>query len=242
MTHMLQHGLQKHAAASYVVRHVAQMRPVMLSMEGERVRRVINRAVVGTKGRFPSLKSGRVIHWESQLERDFVRCLEFDTDVISFREQPLTTTFPFEGKQVRYTPDFLVERKGGMWIYEVKPADKALKLADSGFITAAEAAIADLGARFCVVTEQTIRRQPRLANVEILLRYQQVDLDETMVLEARSVVAVAPITIGLLAGLMKGSSLGLPEIYAMVRWGLLGADIDSRSLGAETPLSVHERR
>lgn len=213
----------------------------MLSMEGERVRRVISRAMVGTKGRFPSLKSGRIIHWESQLERDFVRCLEFDADVISFREQPLTTTFPFEGRQVRYTPDFLAARKTGMWVYEVKPADKARKLADSGFLAAADSAIADMGARFCVVTEQTIRRQPRLTNIEILLRYQEVDLDETMVLETRSVVAATPTTIGRLADHMEGAPLGLPEIYAMVRWGLLSADIDSRPLGADTLLTVQGR-
>lgn len=213
----------------------------MLSMDGNRVRRVISRAMIGTKGRFPSLKSGRTIHWESQLERDFVRYLEFDRDVLSYREQPFTTSFPFEGRQVRYTPDYQVERPSGIWVYEVKPADRAETLAESGFFAAAESAIADLGARFCVVTERTIRRQPRLANMEILLRYQGVDLEEWVVAAALAAVETAPITIGQLATILGNRSIGLPIIYAMLRWGLLKADLDIRPLSTSTVLGLNGR-
>ena len=55
-----------------------------------RARRVITRSPTRTVGRFPSLKCGRTIHWESQLERDFVLRLEFDEGVVSYREQPET--------------------------------------------------------------------------------------------------------------------------------------------------------
>jgi hypothetical protein len=41
-------------------------------------------------GRFPSLKLGRMVDFESLIERDFIYVLDFEPDVESFSEQPLT--------------------------------------------------------------------------------------------------------------------------------------------------------
>ena len=55
----------------------------MVMRGAERARRVITRSPTRTVGRFPSLKGNCMIHWESQLERDFVYLLEFDRAVLA---------------------------------------------------------------------------------------------------------------------------------------------------------------
>ena len=66
-------------------------------MQHFRARRVITRGPTRVVGKFPSVKSGRSHHWESQLERDRMHQLELDPTVIEFREQPETLTLEVDG-------------------------------------------------------------------------------------------------------------------------------------------------
>ena len=45
------------------------------------------------RGKFPSMKVNRMIHWESLLERDAIMLFEFSPGVASYREQPFSTYF-----------------------------------------------------------------------------------------------------------------------------------------------------
>jgi hypothetical protein len=66
-------------------------------------------------GRFPSLKMGRMIAFESLLERDFICLLDFDTSIKWFDKKPLIIEIMHEGKQVLQKPDFhLIEREQQM--------------------------------------------------------------------------------------------------------------------------------
>jgi hypothetical protein len=56
------------------------------------VRKVSNRGG-NIIGRFPSLKLERMVDFESLIERDFIYMLDFDSDVVSFTEQPLTIEY-----------------------------------------------------------------------------------------------------------------------------------------------------
>ena len=63
--------------------------------------------------------------WESQIERDFIYLLEFDSEVLSYQEQPLRIQYVRDGRVHKYTPDFLVKRANRRQIIEVKPERKA---------------------------------------------------------------------------------------------------------------------
>ena len=65
---------------------------------------------------FQPLPTGTVEH-ESALERDFVLLTLFDDPAVRVRSQPVTLNFVHEGRQRRYTPDYLVEGSGR---FEVK--------------------------------------------------------------------------------------------------------------------------
>ncbi len=60
-------------------------------------------------GSYPSVKNLRHVHYESTLEADFIRLLEFDLKVDRYVEQPVKINFKDEaGKSRVYTPDLLV--------------------------------------------------------------------------------------------------------------------------------------
>ena len=75
------------------------------------VRKVSNRGG-NIVGRFPSLKMGRMIAFESLLERDFIYLLDYDVRVEWFEEQPLTIEYQHDGQALHYTPDFHCRRGG----------------------------------------------------------------------------------------------------------------------------------
>lgn len=138
-----------------------------------RARRVITRGPTGNVGKFPSMKMGRSIHWESKLERDRFRQLEFERDVISYREQPFSVSFRLGGKRRTYTPDIEVTRVNGVFIEEVKPEEKLSCPELQARLAALTEVFESQGMQFRVVTERTIRRQPYLKNVTGLLRYSR---------------------------------------------------------------------
>ena len=84
------------------------------------VRKVSNRGG-NIIGRFPSLKLGRMVAFESLIERDFIYLLDFESDVTWFAEQPLTIPYQHKGKTRSYTPDFHVIRDNQNILVECKP-------------------------------------------------------------------------------------------------------------------------
>lgn len=144
-------------------------------MQKERSRKIVTMGPTKVVGKFPSMKSGKIHEWESQLERDRMYQHEMDASVIVFQEQPETISLAYDGRAHRYTPDLWVERTSGITVEEVKPADKVEKYA--ALLDAAEEHYADRGISFIVVTEETIRQQPYLNNIKILARYRQWKID-----------------------------------------------------------------
>lgn len=61
------------------------------------------------RGLVSSQKSNRQINVESSLERDYSYLLEFDINVDSYVEQPVTIQYNANGVMKKYTPDFLVK-------------------------------------------------------------------------------------------------------------------------------------
>lgn len=195
--------------------------------EGTRARRVITRSPTRTVGRFPSLKAGRSIHWESQLERDFVYLLEFDPAVLDYREQPETIRLVVDGEARRYTPDFFVRTASAMAVYEVKPADKAIRPDLSALFTKAAEHYAGRGMRYQVMTEADIRIRPYLDNVALLLRYRAHPVDPDLEAEVLDRLASEPAALGELIAELS-PQVGLAEVLALLANHRLAADLAAR--------------
>ena len=84
------------------------------------VRKVSNRGG-NIIGHYPSLKLGRMVAFESLIERDLIYLLDFEPDVTWFAEQPFTISYQYEGKALNYTPDFHVIRADQNILVECKP-------------------------------------------------------------------------------------------------------------------------
>lgn len=84
--------------------------------------RKIKKSYISCTGYFASYKNKIQIAFESVLERDFYMLLEFDENVISYTEQPITIYYEYkDGSKRKYTPDCLVAYKDGTdRYYEVK--------------------------------------------------------------------------------------------------------------------------
>lgn len=91
-----------------------------VAKDGGPVRKVFNGRRHRPVGLYPSVKSDRMIAWESRLERKTIRWLEVETSFVEYLEQPHRLWFPFEGRRTHYTPDFEVKIPGGSFYVEVK--------------------------------------------------------------------------------------------------------------------------
>ncbi|WNR43008.1 TnsA endonuclease N-terminal domain-containing protein [Paenibacillus roseipurpureus] len=75
----------------------------------------------GYRGKEPFLKTGEMIHWESFLERNFIRLADFDQQVDEIFYQPVCIRYSLNGKKHKYFPDFkLILKDGRVFIIEVK--------------------------------------------------------------------------------------------------------------------------
>jgi hypothetical protein len=134
------------------------------------VRRVSNRGG-NVIGKFPSIKMGRMIAFESLLERDFIYLLDFDPAVKWFEEQPLTIEYASDDQGLRYTPDFhLLEGKRDVLV-ECKPEQFADTEENGRKFSAARAWCAQQGWEFRLVTDRQVRAGFHLQNVKLLTRY-----------------------------------------------------------------------
>jgi len=94
--------------------------------------RKIPKNYLGVTGGFSSRKNGRMLGFESLLEKDFFILLEYDDEVLSFEEQPVR--IPLGGKAKSYVPDVVVHyrqkspsKKRKPLLAEVKTVDDLKK-------------------------------------------------------------------------------------------------------------------
>ncbi|WP_161792347.1 TnsA endonuclease N-terminal domain-containing protein [Burkholderia sp. A9] len=124
------------------------------------------------RGRFPSRKSGRSVAFESLIERDALLLFEFSRGVISYREQPYSIYYLFDGRSRKYTPDFeLTLASGAVLLIEVKPEEKALAPDEVRRLRRIEEHFSELGVPFRVLTDAQIRSGGLLPNLNALFPY-----------------------------------------------------------------------
>lgn len=122
-------------------------------------------------GHHPSLKVGRMIAFESTIERDFIYLLDYDPDVKTFEEQPFIIEYEWAGKTHRYTPDFHVVRYSSEPVVECKPLKYVDDEDNQRKFHAASRWCLESGREFKVETEVAIRSGWRLKNVVKLAQF-----------------------------------------------------------------------
>jgi TnsA endonuclease N terminal len=141
-----------------------------------RVREVVTRSGTQFRGKFPSLKLNRMVHWESTFERDAILHLEYHPLVVSYQEQPtIEHYYDAAGECHQYVPDFRALFENGDEVFiEIKP-ERVLSRRDVRERLAAVAKrFEEQGRRFRVMTEKDIRRQPLFGNLRALHRAAKV--------------------------------------------------------------------
>jgi hypothetical protein len=139
--------------------------------EHQRSREVISPSGSIIRGKFPSRKTGRMIHHEGQLELEAIFLFETSPRIVRYREQPVTIRYPDpdEAELRKYTPDFELVLATGEQIYvEVKPTASLLHQKVQHKLSCVAEHMRRAGMAFVILTDEVIRQEPRLSNLRWL--------------------------------------------------------------------------
>lgn len=137
----------------------------------DRARHVVSRSSRRPTGKIPSWKMGRMIHWESPIERNAVKLLDADPAVIQFCEQPCEITYLLDGGKHSFFPDLLVCYRESKEFWEVVKSAEAISSENANRIELFRATLPKFGYGYRLVVAEEIESGHRLANSEVLLRY-----------------------------------------------------------------------
>lgn len=183
------------------------------------VRRV--RSISGNLCGVITNKTGRVVQFESFGERSLLLRLERDRTVKDYGSQPETLLYQsLQGKDCRYTPDFVVWRSNGaIELHEVTLSERRSKPSAAGREQAAEEVCKARGWRYVVHTEQELPTGTELVNLLRLYPYRASAYAESLV-QGRVVNWLALDTPTLLTELVARLTEEIPLDVTRV-WGAL---------------------
>jgi hypothetical protein len=160
---------------------------IMPQPKAERAREPVTPSRGLVRGQFPSTKMKRMIAWESQLEQKACYHFEFSPAVVSFREQPLTLSFPTQKGLSKYTPDFeLTLHNGEICYVEVKPLSKLQSPQVTERLQLAHQFLAGKGYNFIVLTDEELNFPNRIRNFSILRPYLRFEIPVQILEQARA--------------------------------------------------------
>jgi hypothetical protein len=179
-----------------VINHKKSFQQIKCQEKRVPVRKVSNRGG-NIIGRFPSFKLGRMVDFESLIERDLIFVLDFEPDVETFCEQPLTIEYQDEGKVRHYTPDFYVIKKGQHLLIECKPEKFVQSAKNQRKFSAGQAWCATRGWAYQLVTDQSLYSGYRLQNIKHLTQFARYAISPAMKQRIRAFLSVTsfPVTI-----------------------------------------------
>jgi hypothetical protein len=136
------------------------------------VRTPSNRYDRNVVGKFPSLKLGRMVCYESRLEREQIYLMEYDPDVLFYEEQPLLIEYSWAGSRYKYYPDFkVVTASGKHQLLECKAGEFVGTDKNQRKIAAGRSWCARRHWEFRLITERETRAGFRLENVMFLWQF-----------------------------------------------------------------------
>lgn len=120
-------------------------------------------------GYFPSIKMGRMVAFESTIERDLIYVLDFVPHVATFHEQPLEIHYWEKQKKRKYTPDFKVDfTSGHSSLVECKPLAFVNREENKEKFEVAQTWAKEQGWGFEVITDVFLREGSWLENIKFL--------------------------------------------------------------------------
>ncbi|MFB9327825.1 TnsA endonuclease N-terminal domain-containing protein [Paenibacillus aurantiacus] len=135
----------------------------------------------GYRGKEPFLTTGEYIHWESFLERNYIRLADFDQTVQEIYYQPICIYYWLNGKKYRYYPDFkVVFEDNRVCLIEVKPERFIKSERNVIKYAAAQQYCKEMGWSFEIFTERQINPNLLQWNLSLLrhLGTQEVSEEE----------------------------------------------------------------
>jgi hypothetical protein len=195
-----------------------------------RARKVIHRGGGARRRKFASQKAGRFVHCESSLEYDLSLLLEIDPDVESFCEQPLEIHYRLNGEIHEHVPDQLVHWRHSSCVIESKFRIEAQEPAVATRSALLARDLPRIGLAYRVLTEECIKKEPRLRNAEDIRFFGRQPIDAERRSQILSQVdSGTPVTWG---GAMAGQlgERGREPLARLVREGVLWFDIEQELL------------
>ncbi|MCA9921457.1 MAG: TnsA endonuclease N-terminal domain-containing protein [Anaerolineales bacterium] len=194
------------------------------------VRKVSNRGG-NIIGYFPSLKMGKMVTFESTIERDLLYLLDYEAHVVAFADQPLVITYLDNGRKHTYTPDFHVKfADGNDTIIECKPHDLTGTAENRRKFAAGSTWAAEKGWAFAVITEKALRTSHRLGNVKLLTRHARHEIPDSLKLRIQHYLAhgASPKSIADLVVEMAPENVGaiITAVYQMLFYHELVTEMD----------------
>lgn len=204
--------------------HRAALRSkIEFQAEHNRSREPVTRSRGAVRGRFPSKKMGRMVDWESQLERRACYRFEFSTAVLTFQEQPQPIRFRIGDQLVKYTPDFELSLiNGETWFVEIKPYDHLQRPDLSERLSLASEWYRSNGNRFVVITDKELIYPDLELNLAFLRHFLAHDLSKSSISHAVNWLSQSDFPT--LGGLLEyfGDKV---TAYALLSQHLIGTDL-----------------
>lgn len=205
----------------------------------QRARKVITPSGGIMRGKFPSRKNGRMVHHEGLLELDAIYAFETAPSILRYREQPITLHYPDGSRLRRYTPDFeLILETGEHILVEVKPVARFGDPETHHKFTQIRAHFHRSGIPFVILTDLTLRREPRQSNLRLIHRRAPWRLPTYAATESalRGLPVRLPISLAEASHHLSGST---SNPYCLLLHGLATCDLNA-PLCPETQLCEPE--
>lgn len=196
-------------------------------------------------GNFPSYKMGRMVEWDSQVERDYLFYLEFDDDVIEYHPQPIKYQYSFKNKYHNHFPDFEVVRRSTpkLKYVEAKMYSTTQKPEFIEKTAAITAAMERDGFDYAVVTEVDLRVDPLFGNLKLLYRYIWQELppvEFNSLLNDVEQIHDGILTLTALRDLATTHKLALVHCYAAIAKKYFEFELATHRLGPDTLLRLSQ--
>lgn len=196
-------------------------------LKHQRARAVVRPTGAIMRGKFPSRKTGRMVHHEGMLELDAIYHFETSPLVAQYTEQPQTIQYADGPRLRRYTPDFELQlTSGGSVFVEVKPHEFSNEPDTKAKLDKVTNHFERQQQSFVVLTEQVLQMEPRNSNLRRIYHLAPRLLPTYLKCFAnlQQLHDLFPMSLGVAIPLLSGKDL---DPYSLLLLGLLTCDLNS---------------
>ncbi|KAF3462133.1 transposase [Ralstonia solanacearum] len=197
-----------------------------LTLDARPVRTVVTRSGSMPRGYFPSLKNGRMVEYEQTLEADACLLFEMSPLIQAYRQQPEKIWFPDGDRTRLYRPDYELELFNGKRVLvEIKPAKRLAKPDIRAKFDRIQEHMDRTERQFVILTEESVRQQPRLDNLRTLRRdMPSRDVEQGHIRTSlRKIIQSGATTLGEVTTLV-----GQSTTFALLTQGYAACSLDQR--------------